>query len=323
MTMQFGQISKTLLIFSLLLTYAISAMAERGPDLPDYPAKEVASGVYVIHGPLGVPSVENLGFINNPAFIVGESGIVVIDPGSSVQTGEMVLRQIRKVSDLPVVALFNTHIHGDHWFANQAFKAIDPDVPIFGHAEMLKMVERGDGTAFLSTLMRLTDGAVEGTVETPPKKTAAHDDQFSMGGVDIRILYEPKAHSHSDIMLELPQHKVVFLGDNVMRDRLGRMDSGTFSGNIAAIDMALETDAQVFVPGHGPSGGPEVARTYREYLSTIKTQVENLFDEGLSDFEMKPKIIESLVGFHSWVDFDNNVGKHISLAYLEVEAEMF
>jgi glyoxylase-like metal-dependent hydrolase (beta-lactamase superfamily II) len=171
--------------------------------------------------------------------------------------------------------------------------------------------------------MRLTDGAVEGTVETPPKKTAAHDDQFSMGGIDIHILYEPKAHSHSDIMLELPKHKVVFLGDNVMRDRLGRMDSGTFSGNIAAIDMALETDAEVFVPGHGPSGGPEVAKTYRQYLSTIKTQVENLFDEGLSDFEMKPKIIESLAGFHSWVDFDSNVGKHISLAYLEVEAEMF
>ena len=321
--MPLGQKSITLPIFSLLLTFAISATAERGPDLPDYPAEEVAPGVYVIHGPLGVPSVENLGFINNPAFVIGDSGIVVIDPGSSVQTGEMVLRQIRKVSDLPVVAVFNTHIHGDHWFANQAFKAVYPGLPIFGHAEMLKMVERGDGKAFLSTLMRLTEGAVAGTVETPPEKTAAHGDLLSMGGVDIRILYEAKAHSHSDIMLELPQHKVIFLGDNLMHDRLGRMDSGTFSGNIAAIDMALETDAKVFVPGHGPSGGPEVAKTYRQYLYTIKSQVAHYFEEGLSDFEMKPKIIQSLASFRSWVGFDSNVGKHISLAYLEVEAEMF
>ncbi|MCU7845455.1 MAG: MBL fold metallo-hydrolase [Candidatus Thiodiazotropha sp. (ex Monitilora ramsayi)] len=312
------------LLMSLLLLCSITpAMGERGPDVPDYPAEEVAPGVYVIHGPLGVPSVENLGFINNPAFVVGETGIVVIDPGSSIQIGEMVLRQIRQVSDLPVVAVFNTHIHGDHWFANQAFKELYANVPIFGHEEMMKMVKQGEGEAFLETLMRMTDGAVKGTVEVPPAETAAHGDELKLGGIAFRILYEPKAHSHSDIMIELPKHKVVFLGDNVMRDRFGRMDSGTFSGNIAAIDMALATDAEIFVPGHGHTGGREVPEAYRKYLSTIRSEVEKYFDEGLSDFEMKPKIVESLAQFQQWVDFEQNIGRHINLAYLEVEAAMF
>ncbi|MCU7796956.1 MAG: MBL fold metallo-hydrolase [Candidatus Thiodiazotropha sp. (ex Myrtea spinifera)] len=312
-----------LILGLLLLAMLTPVMAERGPEVPDYPVKEVAKGVYVIHGPLGVPSVENQGFINNPAFVIGDSGIILIDPGSSVQVGEMVLRQVRSISNLPVVAVFNTHIHGDHWFANQAVREAYPDTPIFGHEEMRKMVEKGDGQAFLATLMRMTEGAVKGTIEVPPGNMAAHGDELSLAGIAIRILYEPKAHSHSDIMIELPEHKVVFLGDNVMNNRFGRMDSGTFGGNIAAIDMALTTQAEIFVPGHGDTGGREVPQTYRRYLSTMKAEVAKYFDEGLSDFEMKPKIIETLGPFHDWVDFERNIGRHINLAYLEVESELF
>lgn len=300
-----------------------SAVAETGPGIPDYAPVEVAHGVYVIHGPLGVPSVENRGFINNPAFIVGETGVVVIDPGSSVQIGEMVLRQIRRITELPVVALFNTHIHGDHWLANQAFRQAYPEAPIFGHEEMRRMVEQGEGRAFLATLMRMTDGAVAGTREVPPDHLAGHADSFHFSGIELRIHFEPKAHSSSDIMIELPRHRVLFLGDNVMRNRLGQMDSGTFNGNIAAIDMALATRAEIFVPGHGRTGGREVPQAYRDYLVRIKDQVARYFDEGLSDFEMKPRIVETMGPYRDWVDFEQNVGRHISLAYLEVEAELF
>ncbi len=312
------------LIFTLWLSFALtSAFAQRGPDIPDYTADKVAEGVYVIHGPLGVPSVENRGFINNPAFVVGESGVLVIDPGSSVQIGEMVLRQIRQVTDLPVVAIFNTHIHGDHWLANQAFRQAYPKVPIFGHEEMRKMVEKGEGRAYLATLMRMTDGAVAGTQEVPPDHLAGHDDVLSYAGIDMRIYFQPKAHSSSDIMIELPQRKVLFLGDNVMNLRLGQMDSGTFSGSIKAIEMALATDAEVFVPGHGQTGGREVPEAYLEYLSRLKRLVAQFYEEGLSDFEMKPKIIEAMSSYRDWVDFDRNVGRHINLAYLEVESELF
>ncbi|MCG7867189.1 MAG: hypothetical protein B6D70_04000 [gamma proteobacterium symbiont of Stewartia floridana] len=314
-------ISKCLLL--IFLFHSFSAFAERGAAIPDYAADEITKGVYVIHGPLGVPSVQNQGFINNPAFIVGEKGILVIDPGSSVQIGEMVLRQIAKVSDLPVVAVFNTHIHGDHWFANQAFKEAYPEVLIFGHETMRKLVAIGEGKSFMQTLMRMTKGAVEGTVEVPPNRSAAHGEEMILAGVSIRIHYQAKAHSHSDIMLELPRQRVIFLGDNVMSKRLGQMDSATFRGNIEAIDMALATSAVLFVPGHGQTGGREVPLRYREYLSLLKSEVAKYYEEGMSDFEMSEAVSQSLAGFHDWVDFDRNVGRHISLAYLEVEAELF
>jgi glyoxylase-like metal-dependent hydrolase (beta-lactamase superfamily II) len=311
-------------LFSFLCLFVSNPLlADSMQAVPDYPAEEVAPGVFVIHGPLGVPSVENRGFINNPAFVVGDTGVVVIDPGSSLQIGQMVLRQIRQVTSLPVAAVFNTHIHGDHWLANQAFRQSYPDIPIFGHEEMHKQIERGEGRAFLATLMRMTEGAVVGTEEVPPDQRTAHADELSFGGVALRIHFQPKAHSRSDIMIELPKRKVLFLGDNVMRDRLGQMDSATFSGNIAAIDMALTTQAEIFVPGHGKTGGREVPETYREYLSRLKQLVADYYDEGMSDFEMKPKVVEAMGPFREWVDFERNVGRHVSLAYLEVEAELF
>ncbi|MEW8397952.1 MAG: hypothetical protein AB2707_17500, partial [Candidatus Thiodiazotropha sp.] len=105
--------------------------------------------------------------------------------------------------------------------------------------------------------------------------------------------------------------------------RMGRMDHGTFGGNIAAIERALATPAEIFVPGHGKTGGREVPEIYLGYLTQLKGAVVRHYEEGLSDFEMSPLIIRSLSQFHDWVDFQRNVGRHISLAYLEVEAELF
>ena len=118
-----------------------------GNRLPggDYRFEAVTKGVYVMHGPLQEPSKQNQGFMNNPAFVITDAGVVVVDPGSSVQTGEMVLRQVAKVTDKPLLAVLNTHVHGDHWLGNQAMREFAPEVPIYAHPKMLEAVEAGAG----------------------------------------------------------------------------------------------------------------------------------------------------------------------------------
>ncbi|MES9971465.1 MAG: hypothetical protein ABW092_15640 [Candidatus Thiodiazotropha sp.] len=64
-------------------------------------------------------------------------------------------------------------------------------------------------------------------------------------------------------------------------------------------------------------------RTYLGYLSILKGEVVKHFEAGLSDFEMTPLILQSLSDFQDWVDFKRNVGRHVSLVYLEVEEELF
>jgi len=297
--------------------------AERAPAIPDYPASKVAAHTYVVHGPVDYPTPQNKGFMNNPAFVITKAGVVVIDPGSSVQSGEMVLRQIRKVTDKKVVAVLNTHVHGDHWLGNQAFREADAKVAIYGHPNMIADIAKGVGDNWVANMEQLTDGATRGTRVEGPNIPISHGDHVTFGGVDFRFHHYGTAHSNSDVMIEVPGEQVLFVADNANNHRIVRMDDGTFTGNTTTLDEALKIKAKVYVPGHGQSGSDKFIRDYRDYLASLKNAVKKYYDEGMSDFEMKPKVAEELARFKEWPGFETELGKHISLAVLEVEAESF
>ena len=301
-----------------------AAAGERGPAIPDYPAEQVAPDVYVIHGPLGYPSPENQGFMNNPGFIVTPTGVVVVDPGSSVQTGEMVLRQIRAITDKPVIAVLNTHVHGDHWLGNQALREAFPEVPIYGHPSMLTEIADGAGKTWVDLMLRSTDGATKGTEIVAPNLPVEGGEEIKLGGLTLRFHFYGHVHTHTDLMLEIVEKGVLFLGDNANNQRIVRMDDGSFSGSIDALGAVRDkVKASVLIPGHGKTGGWEIVDSYRDYLSSLYTLVVELYDEGMSDFEMKPHAEERLKRFKSWTGFDDELGKHLSLAYLEAEANAF
>jgi hypothetical protein len=46
-----------------------------------------------------------------------------------------------------------------------------------------------------------------------------------------------------------------------------------------------------------------------------------MYDEGMSDFEMKPVLVEKLKAYQDWAEFEANLGPMISLAILEIEQE--
>jgi glyoxylase-like metal-dependent hydrolase (beta-lactamase superfamily II) len=308
-------------LFTLLL---ISYQADaKGPAVTDYPADKVSDNTYVIHGPLGTPNPENQGFMNNPAFVITGKGIVIIDPGSSVQIGEMLLRVIAKTSDKPVIAVFNTHIHGDHWLGNQAIKAAYPDVPIYGHPNMIALIEQGEGDNWVALLERLTEDKTAGTEVVAPNVAVGNGDKFEFGDTSVRIHHYGIAHTTSDLMIEIPELSVTFLGDNALNNRIPRIDDGNIQGNIEACTRIRETGSKTYVPGHGLSGDESVPKAFCRYLDTLYTAVKQYYDEGLSDFEMKDQVAEQLSAFSSWSGFNEELGKHISLAYLQIEAAEF
>lgn len=297
--------------------------ADKGPALPDYPADRVAANTWVIHGPIGYPSPENQGFMNNPAFVVTAEGVVVIDPGSSLQSGEMVMRQIRTVTDKPVIALLNTHVHGDHWLGNHAFRNADPEVPIYGHPKMLERVAQGAGLQWVDLMLRASEGATAGTDVRGPNIAIGHGESLTFGGVEFKFHHPGPSHTDNDLMIEIPSEKVLFLADNVCNERIVRMDDGTFRGSVAVADYALTIPVEVYVPGHGQTNGAGFVRDYRDYMKELYGHVKTLYDEGMSDYEMKPIIKEKLARFDDWTGFEDELGKHISLAVLEAEQAMF
>lgn len=289
------------------------------------PAERLTRHVYVIHGPQALPSPATHAFMNNPGFIVTSKGVVVIDPGSSLQVGTGVLDKIAEVTDQPVVAVFNTHVHGDHWLGNQAVNARFPKAVIYAHERMIERVRNGEGESWIALFQKMTKGALKGTVVVPPTVGLKGGEVLDFGDTRLRILHTGKAHTDHDLMIEVIQDKSMFTGDVVTSRRVPSSDvpqDADFKGQIKAVEAVLATDDRLFIPGHGRTGGREVPQATLRFLKTLYGSVRKYYRQGLSDYEMKDKVAADLAEFKDWQNFDQ-LGRVISFVYLQVEQELF
>jgi glyoxylase-like metal-dependent hydrolase (beta-lactamase superfamily II) len=310
-----------LLLIAILTSFSTAITA--GSDLPDYKADKIAPHTWVIHGPIGLPNPENKGFMNNPAFTITDKSVVVFDPGSSKQAGEMVLRQINKLTKKPVTHVFSSHIHGDHWLGNQAIKTAYPNVNIYAHPEMIKQANDGEADSWVSFMEQVTEGATKGTQAVIPGEALKDKQEVVVDGMVFRAYLTDHAHTKTDAMIEIVSDRVLVTGDNVLNQRIGRMDDGSFRGNIEACEIAKATPVKTFIPGHGPSGDAASTLSFCDYLNILYSEVGVQVEEGLSDFEMKPLIMKKLTAYEKWNGFEGEFGKHISLAMLEYETASF
>jgi glyoxylase-like metal-dependent hydrolase (beta-lactamase superfamily II) len=291
--------------------------------LGKFTTEMVTKNVFVIHGSLDDPNSDNGGFINNPGFVIANTGVIIVDPGSSAAIGEMLLKRIRQVTSLPVIAIFNTHEHGDHWLANQTIVTAYPNIPIYADANMIQSVEDGTGKYWLQLMQQLTKKELKNTIIMPPTQAVSDGDEIVFDNLTFKVHHYGTSHTKNDIMLEVVELHTVFLGDNVMNKRLPNLANGDIVGNIHAIETILTSDCHYFIPGHGPSGNRTVPVTYLQYLTNLYDSVKQYYHEGLTDFEMKDPIEESLKQYSGWQGFDTDLGKNISLVFLQIERDDF
>jgi glyoxylase-like metal-dependent hydrolase (beta-lactamase superfamily II) len=316
--MPFARLAPLLILPLILAACDRSAPAIQG----DFPLARLTDRVYVLHGPNEMPNPANQAFMNNPGFVLTPKGVVVVDPGSSRQVGELLLKKIATVTRDPVIAVFNSHIHGDHWLGNDAIRRAYPKAVIYAHPKMREKAA-GEGQRWIELMNRLSEGAVKGTEVVAPNMGLDDGETLAVGGLHFRVHHSGQAHTDGDLMIEVLEEKVLFLGDNVVADRAARLDDGDFLGNVAACEAALKTEAKLFVPGHGRSGGREVVVAYRDWLKALYGAVKKHYAQGLSDFDMKDKVVAELKSYRRWAMFDSEIGKLVSLAYLQVEKAAF
>jgi len=290
----------------------------------DYPLTRITQDIYVVYGPFELPTPKNRGFRNNAVIVKTNKGVVVFDPGGSAAAGEMVVRKVKSLTDAPIVAVFVSHAHGDHWLGNEGIKRHFPDAIIYAHPRFKQRIAGNDGPRWLETINRVTNGTADGKRVVGADKPVDNGDAIKIGGKTFRIHHTGSAHTDNDIMVEIVEDNTMFTGDVVRNGLLGIMESdASFKGNISTIDYLLDKKYKHYIPGHGKAGGPDMLRSYRAYLDTLRSTVKALYDEGKADFEMKPKVVQAVSAYRNWTGFDMRVGPHISRAYLEVEEEAF
>lgn len=322
-----------MLLRSLTLFLALSAVTSTSlahdPKAPSsiehYALDRVSPHIHVVHAIHHLPDSINRGFMNNPAAILTKSGVIIVDPGSSVEIGKQLLKKIRTVSDKPVIAVFNTHVHGDHWLGNHGIREVYPEAPIYAHERMIERVKAGEGEYWINVFMGMTKKSVAGTKVVGPNIGLKGGETLNLDGVTLRIHHTGHAHSDSDIMIEVVDDKGLFFGDIVTAKQVPNSDvpqDANYKGTITAIKTMLNGQATFFIPGHGRSGGREVPEASLRFLEELRASVTKYFKQGLGDYEMKDKVLHDMAQYKDWNNF-NEMGRVISYVYQEVEKENF
>ena len=279
--------------------------------------------VFIMHGPPVNPSVDNEGFMNNPAIIEGEHGLIMIDPGGNYNVGKKILAEVEKISKKPIIAIIATHKHGDHWFAGKSVMEKYPDVKIYALQKMIDVSRAGEAQKWYDILERLSKN-LEGTDKEFPYPTIAikNGDKLEIDGQTFYIHSPKRAHTDTDVVIVHAQSKTMFLGDNLMKLRLGGFDgSSSIHGNIKLLEEILVApELTLYVPGHGPSGKMhEAIDPFLNYMKKLVVGAKEAYEEDMEAYEMKPKVAESMKEFQEWDEFDGQMGKHLQKALIELE----
>ena len=298
----------------------------RGPAVKDHPLKQLSEHVWIILSPDGFPTPENQGMMCNIQVVDTRKGLVVVDTGASVQIGEMAIRQLQRQFSKPVVALINTHYHGDHWLGNHAYTAAyGAQLPIYAHAGTMAAIRGVQGNLWRSLMEQWTNQATLGTQIVPPTQALGHGAELDFGDVRLRMHHHGTVHTPSDLCVEVVQDRVMLIGDVAMDRRIANMDDGSYRGTLKAYQALEATGAKLWVPGHGDPGS-KVLQWNRELFEGIYQVCEQTVKDGLPLDEAKPRVLrDSRVASRAkeTKGFETNIGKYVSLAYLEAEAADF
>lgn len=312
--------------------HAVSAFANdldnfvRGPAVKDHPLRQLSKHVWMIFSPDGFPTPENQGMMCNLTFIDTPQGLVAVDTGASVQIGEMAIRQIRKTLNKPVIAIINTHYHGDHFLGNQAFVEAYGELPIHAHAGTIKEIAGVQGNMWRTLMEQWTNQATVGTRIVAPNIAVDHGQELKFGDVTLRLHHYGKAHTPYDICVEVVGDKLTCIGDVAMDRRIANMDDGSYAGSLKAYDLLEKNAAStIWLPGHGEPGAGVLAwnRGMFEgiYKSCIKAVEAGQPMEAAKALVLKDARVTSRA--KDTKGFESNIGKYVSLAYLEAEAAAF
>ena len=267
-------VSAAALSFALLTGWLLAASPVHAQPAAsaDLTPQRVSASAWYVEGLSAMGSSANQNFISNAGFVVTPQGVVVIDALGSPALAERLLAEIRKVTPLPVTHVIVTHYHADHIYGLQTFKA--QGARIVAHGAAREYLNSDTARLRLqSSRQELAPWIDEDTRLVPADQWLDGPAELSVGGV--RFVLQPVGPSHSpeDLVIYLPNEKVLFAGDLVFRSRIpfvGQADSGHW---ISALDTLLGFDTAVIVPGHGPlsaQAGQDMALT-RDYLLYLRS----------------------------------------------------
>jgi cyclase len=241
----------------------------RGYTDDDFPRiQELAAGVYSYEQ---LRSAGDEKFTTVSLFVVSSEGVLVADGQGSVEETQRMIDEIAEITDQPITKVVVNSDHGDHTAGNSAFPV---DVQYYAHPWSIEVVGSAvrDGTE--------TPLWVQ-TAESVEDKTV-----LEIGGTSVEIHFLGRAHTGGDLVVYLPEEKIMFMSEAYLHRVFPAMRTAYPSEWVDMIETAQIMDVDIYVPGHGfvdhPSVLADELEVFQGAIRLVIQQAEMLYEEGLS-----------------------------------------
>src|SRR5690348_6171689 len=210
---------------------AASASAQ-APAAAPFMTHQLKPNVYWVEGGGG-----------NSGVIVGDKGVIVVDAKTTAAGGKELLDDIAKITPKPVTTVILTHSDGDHVNGLASFP---PGITIIAHENNKKEQQ---------TALTAGGRGAPPADHLPTQVVAKNKDNLKIDGVKVELLHWAPAHTSGDLVVYLPDEKIVFTGDIIatqLPDPLIHLEkNGSSEGWITTAKGIVGLNADEFVPGHG------------------------------------------------------------------------
>jgi cyclase len=281
----------TILVF-LVLCSAVALAA----DPADFTVKKIGDGVYAAISPDRSKAGSNAGFI------VGSNGVAVVDTFVGVDPAKELLAEIRKVTDLPIRYVINTHYHLDHTGGNQVFA--EAGATILAHRNVRSWLRTENLKFFGPDPKPEAKARVEALVLPDMVYSDAVDLYLGSRLIQVRYML---GHTGGDSVVFVPDANVVFGGDLVWQKHLPNLIDASTQPWIQSLDKLLAEHASAtFVSGHGDLATAADVRDFRDYLKTLRADVGKAQSDGKSGQPLVDSVSAELKEkYGQWGFFDH------------------
>ncbi len=178
--------------------------------------------------------------IDSNIYVIGDT---VIDSGTGFNFTKLYsLLKMLNIKLEDVKHVINTHGHFDHvggngYFLNASISIHEEDAPILENGDLkVSMADFFNG--------KLKPRHVD--------RKLRDEDGIRIGSMDCKVIHTP-GHSPGSVCIYCPKEKILFSGDTVFSDGVGRTDVP--GGDPEALNQSLEKisrlDVKKILPGHG------------------------------------------------------------------------
>jgi cyclase len=246
----------------------------------------------------------------NSGIVIGKEGVLVIDTAFFPKDAQYQKEEIKKITTLPIKALFNTHHHADHTFGNQVF-----DCDIIAHKSCLKTMQQRVKDIWSKEALgkeleenpSWRDGLNDLKI-TFPNKTFDSELELDLGELKVSLVHFG-GHTEDSSVAYIPQEKVLFSGDLIFQGCFPFMTQGDTGKWIAALEKILTWEVEKIIPGHGMICDKNEVKRHVDYLTGLKENCQKAIKKGYSIEETIKDMSKKKLDEKTQKRYEDNVRK--------------